>query len=104
VFETNSAELSGKSVSFLNEVVKFLNENAILRIEIRGHTDNVGKDEDNMLLSEARARTVRNYLVISGIDKKRLSYKAFGETMPLTTNTTTEGRSVNRRVEFVVLP
>jgi len=82
---------------------KLLEDNPLLRIQLNGHTDNVGSDTDNLSLSDARARAVYNYLVDNGIEASRLSSKGFGETTPIDTNDTPEGRHRNRRTEFVVI-
>jgi len=74
-----------------------------MKIEIRGHTDNVGDDAYNQQLSEARAKSVFQYLVDRGIDTGRLSYKGFGETQPIASNDTEQGRKQNRRTEFLVV-
>ena len=74
-----------------------------MEIEIAGHTDNVGTDKYNMALSERRSTTVVAYLIRQGISRKRLKAKYFGETKPLETNDTEEGREKNRRVEFKIL-
>ncbi|MEI6854382.1 MAG: OmpA family protein, partial [Bacteroidota bacterium] len=72
-------------------------------IEISGHTDNVGKENDNQLLSEARAKAVMDYFVRKGINPTRLTYKGYGSTQPIAPNTTDEGRAKNRRVEMKVI-
>jgi outer membrane protein OmpA-like peptidoglycan-associated protein len=73
-----------------------------MNIYINGHADNVGPDEENMKLSEKRANLIYNYLIQRGIDKNRLKVRAFGETMPIATNDTPQGRAYNRRVDFTV--
>jgi len=73
-----------------------------MNIELRGHTDNVGSDESNMQLSEARAKSVYQYLVDRGMDASRLSFKGFGETQPVANNDNEEGRRQNRRTEFFI--
>ena len=70
------------------------------RVEISGHTDSVGNDESNRALSENRANAVRNHLIKLGIHKDLLTTKGYGETMPVATNDTPEGRQKNRRVEL----
>ncbi len=102
-FETGSAELLSSSFSELNKLYGLLNENASLRIQINGHTDNVGSDTDNFQLSDARAKSVYTWLIEKGITATRLSYKGYGESQPISTNDTDEGRQANRRTEFVVL-
>jgi outer membrane protein OmpA-like peptidoglycan-associated protein len=73
-----------------------------MKIEIRGHTDNVGNDDANLSLSENRAKSVVNYLIENGITGDRLTSKGFGESQPVTTNETAEGKQQNRRVEFII--
>ena len=102
-FETGSARLLPSSHPELNKLVWTLRNNAGMQIEIRGHTDNVGSDHDNQSLSEARAKSVYQYLIDRGIASTRLSYKGFGETKPVASNETHEGRQQNRRTEFVVI-
>ena len=77
--------------------------NKYLKIEISGHTDNVGDDKSNQVLSENRAKSVYQYLTTNGIVAERLSYKGFGETVPIASNDTEEGRAQNRRTEFTVI-
>ena len=101
-FETGSAELLPASTTELDQLVGLLQENPTLHIRIEGHTDNVGSDEDNQNLSENRAKSVHNYLIGKSIDAARLSYRGFGETQPIDTNDTTEGRRNNRRTAFVI--
>ena len=101
-FEFNSAKLSPSSEAVLRQLALFLTEYPQYKIELTGHTDAVGNNEFNMVLSEKRCRTVYNYLIMVGIDSSRLSYRAFGKTTPMATNATSEGRALNRRVEFVL--
>ncbi len=103
-FETGSAALKPASRVELDRLVRLLKENEQLRIQINGHTDDVGSDADNLQLSEDRARAVYQYLVDAGIDAGRLRYQGYGETQPIAGNDTPEGRRQNRRTEFVVLP
>lgn len=102
-FEFNSAELTEGSYPILYGAVQYLNQHKDLRIEIQGHTDNIGSDEYNQRLSERRAETVRNYLVAQGIDPNRLTTKGYGESVPIADNNTPEGRALNRRIEFKVI-
>jgi OOP family OmpA-OmpF porin len=97
-FNTGSAKLLSKSFGALNEVVKVLNEDAHLKLSIEGHTDNVGKDDYNLTLSENRARAVKDYLVSKGIDEARINSQGFGETQPVADNKTAAGKAQNRRV------
>jgi len=73
-----------------------------MRVAIRGHTDDVGSDEDNLKLSQGRAKSVNDYMVLSGIDDNRLTYKGFGEAKSVASNKTEYGRAQNRRTEFVI--
>ena len=87
----------------LLEFVKYLNINNTLVIEINGFTDNIGKKEDNQLLSEKRAEAVRDIILTYGISEERVFFKGFGESFPLSTNDTEKGRSLNRRTEFKII-
>ena len=102
-FETASYELLPESRVELNKLVAFMNNNPTISIEIGGHTDNIGKPEDNQLLSENRSKSVRAYLVRNGIADSRIQYKGYGEEQPMASNETPEGRAQNRRTEFKVL-
>lgn len=102
-FETGSAELKSESLSELNRLKNLLEKNAELKIKINGHTDNVGSDEDNLSLSEARSKAVHDYLIDNGIDAVRLKYQGFGETQPIESNDTEKGRQQNRRTEFILI-
>ena len=99
-FNVNAADLLDESMTILNSIVLLLEEFNDLELEIIGHTDNNGTAVDNMLLSEARAKTVLNYIQSSGISEKRISAHGKGEEMPVSSNDTEEGRAANRRVEF----
>ncbi len=102
-FETASAELLDVSIAELNKLRDLLNEHPSMRIQLNGHTDNVGSDSDNMTLSVNRAKAVQDYLKKEGIMANRLTYKGFGENLPIATNETLEGRASNRRTEFVII-
>ena len=102
-FATNSYVLSDKAKFIIEEFSEFLEKNPTITIAIHGHTDNVGNDNDNLMLSDNRARVVQEYLVQLGIDASRLSYKGYGETRPLASNENERGRLQNRRTEFVIL-
>lgn len=102
-FETGRWEIVKGSEYELNKVAELLNQNPTLRIELGGHTDNVGRPEANQKLSEQRAKAVYDYLISKGIATNRLTYKGYGETQPVATNDTEEGRSENRRTEIKVL-
>ncbi len=102
-FETNSFELKKESTVELDKLVQLLIDNPAMKIEIGGHTDNVGSDESNNKLSENRAKSVYDYLVKTGTVVTRLSYKGYGKTKPVATNDTDDGRAKNRRTEFTVI-
>ncbi|MBC7867736.1 MAG: PD40 domain-containing protein, partial [Gloeobacteraceae cyanobacterium ES-bin-316] len=102
-FDSKKFELKPASLSELDNLVSLLNENPKLNILISGHTDNVGKAADNLLLSNNRAKTVVAYLQKNGIDSKRLSAKGLGAGMPLADNDTEAGKAKNRRTELSIL-
>ena len=103
LFETGKAVLTTSSYSELDRLVGILEDNALMRIEISGHTDNTGGLSLNIRLSEIRAQAVVEYLVQKGVDRSRLEYKGYGPDQPITDNATAEGRKMNRRVEFKIL-
>lgn len=102
-FETNKWDLKPESKLELNKLADLLKANPDKKIEIGGHTDNVGSDEANLTLSNNRAASVVTYLVKQGIDAGRLTSKGYGETMPVASNDTDESRSKNRRTEFKII-
>ena len=101
-FETNKYVLLPESKTELNKLVDLLKKNPGIKMEIGGHTDNVGNDADNLKLSENRSKSVVQYLVENGIETSRLSAKGYGETMPIADNNTDTGRAQNRRTEFKI--
>lgn len=102
LFETNSAILKPESETELGIIVKLMKEHHAIKLDILGHTDNVGNEKENQLLSEQRAIAVKNYLTQQGVSQNRLSAKGFGESKPISDNATPQGRANNRRTEFVV--
>ncbi len=102
-FDFNKATLKAESFTELNKVVNFLDQNPTVEIEISGHTDNKGSDEYNLTLSQGRSQSVVDYLASQSIQPSRLTAKGYGESKPIETNETEEGRANNRRVEFTVL-
>jgi outer membrane protein OmpA-like peptidoglycan-associated protein len=102
-FETGSDKLKPESYAELDRVVKLLENNASIKLEISGHTDNVGSYIANKRLSKARAKSVVDYLVGHGISKSRLTFEGYSFTRPIAPNDTPEGRRRNRRVEFEIL-
>ncbi|HEY1025260.1 MAG TPA: OmpA family protein, partial [Sphingobacteriaceae bacterium] len=101
-FETGKFDLMPESKIELQQLVHFLSENPNVAIEIGGHTDNIGDEGSNQLLSENRAKTVYDFLVSNKIDPGRLTYKGYGETRPVDDNNTEANRQNNRRTEFRV--
>ncbi len=102
-FEFGKSTLKSESYAELNHVAKFLQNNETLKLEISGHTDNIGTYKYNKKLSEDRAKAVVDYLLRKGISQDRLTYKGYAYDQPIAPNTTEEGRAQNRRVEFKVL-
>lgn len=102
-FGTDKYDLLPESKAELGKLTAFLSKNPAIRIEIGGHTDNEGNESHNMSLSQNRAKAVYDYLISKGINAERLNYKGYGETMPIGTNSTPEGRASNRRTEFKVI-
>ena len=102
-FDSNKFELKPESKSELQKLIDFLAFNPTLRIEISGHTDNVGNDDINQTLSENRAKSVYQYLVNNKVDPNRLVYIGYGKSQPIAPNTTEEERSQNRRTEFKII-
>ena len=97
-FENNSAKLTANSTLTLDSVATILKQRPNFKVEVRGHTDSVGSDENNMKLSQRRAESVMDYLVSAGVPAARLSANGYGETLPVASNDTAEGRAQNRRV------
>jgi OmpA-OmpF porin, OOP family len=102
-FDFDKTTLKKESFTELNKVVEFLKQNSSVEIEIAGHTDNKGSDDYNATLSQGRSQSVVDYLISQGIDANRLSAHGYGESKPIDTNDTDDGRANNRRVEFTVL-
>ncbi len=102
-FDFGKATLRPESYPSLNELADMLKSKPNITIEIGGHTDNVGDDASNMTLSQNRAESVRTYLINKGINGSRMIAKGYGETKPVATNDTDEGRQQNRRTEVKIL-
>lgn len=102
-FDTDKSDIKDESKQELEKLIDFLSENNSIRIEISGHTDNVGDSKHNMVLSENRAKSVCDFLTNNGIEKSRLTYKGFGDTQPIKQNNTDENRAKNRRTEFKII-
>ncbi|GHM99347.1 membrane protein [Cytophagales bacterium WSM2-2] len=99
-FEFNKFEIGSKSYPELDEVVKFLNENPSIKVEISGHTDNVGNENYNQQLSQKRAQAVVDYFLQKGIAQPRLTQVGMGSKKPIKPNDTEENKQANRRIEF----
>jgi outer membrane protein OmpA-like peptidoglycan-associated protein len=102
-FDFDKASLREESFVELDRVVKLLNENPTIEIDLGAHTDNKGSDDYNMKLSASRARSVMDYLLSKGIAESRLQSHGYGETKPVVDNDTDEHRQMNRRVEFTII-
>jgi len=101
-YSTNKAEIESNSTLILDEFAAYLLEHPTMTIEIRGHTDDIGNDQTNFALSADRAFEVLKYLSSKGVPGKNMTAKGFGETKPVSPNTTEESRALNRRTEFVI--
>lgn len=102
-FDTDKYDLKPQSFIELKKLVALMQKNPSMKIEISGHTDNQGTKSHNQTLSENRAKAVYDFLVANGIASARLAYKGYGDTKPIATNDTEEGRAQNRRTEFKVI-
>jgi outer membrane protein OmpA-like peptidoglycan-associated protein len=99
-FDFDKSNLKSGSEKMLIEIVKLMKNHPSLRIEIQGHTDSTGTKEYNLKLSDRRARTVKSFLILYGIDPARMTTGGYGLSQPLASNETEEGRALNRRVEL----
>jgi outer membrane protein OmpA-like peptidoglycan-associated protein/tetratricopeptide (TPR) repeat protein len=102
-FDFNKYEVKTTSQVELDKVVQLLSDNPTIKIQIAGHTDNIGSAADNLKLSENRAKAVIAYLSSKGIDPTRLSFKGYGATQPIADNKTEQGKALNRRTELKVV-
>jgi OmpA-OmpF porin, OOP family len=102
-FDVDKYDLKDKSITELRKILRFLKENPSLKVEVSGHTDNVGSEAYNIQLSAKRAQSVYNYLVENGIEASRLSIKGYGASRPIADNSSEDGRQQNRRIEFKLL-
>jgi outer membrane protein OmpA-like peptidoglycan-associated protein len=101
-FDTNKTTIKPVSFPLLNDVALAMKDNPKIKVEVQGHTDSVGPDDFNLKLSQGRAESVRKYLIGKGVAPDRMDPKGYGENVPIADNRTAEGRSQNRRVEFVI--
>lgn len=103
LFASDSYDLNDVSKRVIEDFKDFLKQNPKVKVAIHGHTDNQGDAQSNLTLSDNRARSVYNYLIKLNVDAARLSYKGFGQTKPVGSNDNENGRSKNRRTEFVIV-
>lgn len=101
-FDTDKATLKPESIDILNAAVKTLGEHGMILVEVAGHTDSTASDAHNQALSERRAKVVYAYLVEHGISAERMTWRGYGESQPIATNDTEEGKARNRRTELNV--
>lgn len=102
-FDTGKSALKPTSHKTLNDLVEVLKLKSTMMIEIQGHTDHVGKEEENLALSQQRAEAVKQYLVSKGIDVSRIQAKGYGSGMPVADNASEEGKAKNRRTSLKVI-
>lgn len=102
-FDTGKSDLKQESQIELTKLYNLLTQNPTFEVELSGHTDAVGSDQDNLVLSQARATAVVQYLIERGVDKVRMRAKGYGETAPVASNDTKDGRQLNRRTEFKIM-
>jgi OOP family OmpA-OmpF porin len=101
-FDFNKAQLKPSAEDVLAEAVRTLKQNPDMRVTVEGHADSVGSDAYNERLSEKRAQAVKGYLVRQGIESSRISTEGLGESKPVASNSTADGRAKNRRAEIIV--
>ncbi|MDO5760798.1 MAG: OmpA family protein, partial [Bacteroidota bacterium] len=102
-FATDSFELKEESTAELETILELMQKNPNIKIEISGHTDNVGKEDYNLTLSNNRAKSVKQWLVSKGVEETRIISRGYGTSKPIANNNTAEGREQNRRTEFKIL-
>ena len=102
-FESGKYNIQNRYFKDLENLVLLLKEEINIKIEIAGHTDSIGDNKTNLILSENRSKSVKSYLVTSGIDESRIKCVGYGENQPITNNSSIEGREKNRRIEIRIL-
>jgi len=102
-YNSGSAQLLPESNKVLEDVVEYLKRKSNLKIEVAGHTDNVGDPDKNKTLSKQRAESVKSYLMKAGIDASRLTTQGYGDTKPIANNNSESGRAKNRRTEIKIV-
>lgn len=103
-FDTGKANIKSNFNAVLDDIANVMVKYPETKIEVQGHTDNVGKNADNLRLSELRAQSVRSALSSRGVSSSRITAIGFGESMPVASNDTPSGREANRRVEIKIIP
>jgi len=101
-FATNKYSLTKESEFIIDLFIEFLKESPTIKVEIQGHTDNIGDPKTNQVLSENRAKSVYDYLLSKHVNSNRITYRGYGANSPVAVNTTEEGRAKNRRTVFVI--
>ncbi len=103
-YATGSSDLNSELSKYeLDHLVELMSKYANMRVELAGHTDNVGDAASNLSLSNSRANKVLEYLISKGVSASRLSAKGYGQDQPLETNDTADGRQINRRTELRII-
>lgn len=102
-FETGKSILKPESYKVIDELIEYMKKKSTIKIEIGGHTDNIGSESSNQVLSEERAQAVRKYMISKGIAAGRIIAKGYGLSSPIADNETEEGRALNRRTEVKIL-
>ena len=100
-FLNNSFKLEDKSFKELNRLAKYLKNNEIT-ILIEGHTDSIGTKNNNNILSRKRAKSVFDFLLTNGVDENQITFKGFGSSRPISSNSDADGRALNRRTSFII--
>ena len=102
-FKSGKYDIEKQYFNDLEKLVDLLNDEKDIKIEIAGHTDSIGIDQANQILSENRAKSVKSFLVRNKINHNRITCVGYGEKQPISTNSTSEGRKKNRRIEIRIL-
>jgi outer membrane protein OmpA-like peptidoglycan-associated protein len=102
LFDFDKAIIKAEYYKEIDDLAEYMKAVDNVTIDIVGHTDSEGTDQKNMVLSQNRAKALRDYLVKKGINPQRISYKGLGESKPIAPNDTPEGRALNRRIEFTL--
>ena len=103
-FDTGKANIKPNFTPVLDDIANIMSKYPETKIEVQGHTDNVGNDASNLTLSQLRAQSVTSYLSAKGVDSSRIKSIGFGESIPVASNDTPSGREANRRVEIKIIP